>query len=425
MDGAVQKRVVRFGMNMKVATWFNFRIDFSASILFSLYNVVVNQFYVPIAIRHGVTNVEVGLLTAAPAIGSLLSPLWAGLMGERSPMPFILWPNLVARLSITVLAFWLTPWMFVVVALFTNFLLAIQAPAYPAILTRMYPTVLRGRLMGYVRVAQCVFLVPLAYFVGSWFHVVGDRLPLVCASLTGALSMLVFTAVKQVEPSASEPAASRTQGVVHKRQHSLSRAVLHVRELTRMVRLTPGLGAFFVATTVTGFGNLVAAPLLQIYQIHVLDLSNLQIGVTRTVYYLFLLIAYFVLGWVIDKMSPKRALVAGMVAYALAPLLYVLFGSYLAVMAAYGLQGIGDAAWDIGLMSYVFRLAPGKEASVFGIHLLLFGLRGTIAPLLSTAVAAVFPISLLLTVASVLCFAGAYVLFQSKAADSGSRALSH
>jgi len=101
-----QPRIVRLGMEMQRMTWFNFRIDFTASILFSLYNVVVNQFYVPMAIHHGISNFEVGLLTAAPAIGSLLSPLWAAMMGNRSPMPFILWPNLIGRLSIIIVAFW-------------------------------------------------------------------------------------------------------------------------------------------------------------------------------------------------------------------------------------------------------------------------------------------------------------------------------
>lgn len=396
-----ETHVLRFGMDMKRVTWFNFRIDFSASILFALYNVVVNQFYTPMAIRHGISNVEVGLLTAAPAIGSLLSPLWAAMMGRRSPMPFIFWPNLLARLSICVVGLWLSPLMFVAVALFVNFLGAIQAPAYPALMPRIYPGRLRGRLMGYVRVAQCLFLVPLALIVGAWLHVDGDMWPLICASALGVASLILFTAVRQVEPQPPHAAEDL---------HHTPGFAAHIKGQWRLVKTTAGLGAFLVATSLTGFGNLVGAPLFQIYQIHVLNLNNFQIGETRMAYYALLLIAYFALGWVIDKVSPRHALLWGMAAYAMMPILYAAFGSFGAVLAASGFQGIGDAAWDIGLMAYVFQMAPGKEASVFGLHLLLFGVRGTIAPLLSTAAAAVVPLPVLLVGATLFCLAGLIVL---------------
>lgn len=392
--------LLRMGMGMKRATWFNFRIDFAASVLFSVYNVVVNQFYVPMAIRHGASNFDVGLLTAAPAIGSLLSPIWAGWMGSRSPMPFVFWPNLFARLSILVVAFWLSPIVFVIVSLFVNFLGAMQAPAYPTLLTRMYPDAVRGRLMGYVRVAQAVFLVPLALLVGDWLHNSSDTWPLAWASVFGVVSLLIFLFVRQVEPA--HPPLSPIGGTGIR---------AHTRAQWHLVRTTPGLTAFLLATSATGFGNLLAAPLFQIYQIHTLNLTSVQIGVTRMAYFLFLLIAYFVLGWVIDKMSARRALVIGMAAYAVAPLLYVIMGNYAAAIGGSGLIGIGDAAWDIGLMSYVFRMAPGREAAVFGIHLLLFGLRGTVAPLLSTAAAGVVPLQAILVTATLFCVLG-MVVFQ-------------
>ncbi|MCY0875588.1 MAG: hypothetical protein OWT28_04895 [Firmicutes bacterium] len=58
----------------------------------------------------------------------------------------------------------------------------------------------------------------------------------------------------------------------------IHRVRLYSRDLWSMVRTAPGVGAFFVAISVTGFGNLVAVPLLQIYQIHVLPMTNVQIS---------------------------------------------------------------------------------------------------------------------------------------------------
>ena len=402
MNNDIKERDAKYhiGMWMRPETWFNFRIDFTGSILYSLFNVVFAQFFAAMAIRHGASNLDVGLLSAAPAIGSLFSPIWASMIRERSPKPFVLWPNLAARLSLILVGLWLTPFMFVSIAFFVNFLAGIQAPAYPALLTRIYPTSLRGRLMGYVRVAQAVFLIPLAYVVGVWMDDSGDKWPLIIGALLGALSVIVFYAVREVEPVPKTSGETPLRGIT-------ARFIVP----WKLVKSVPGLGIFLIGVSATGFGNLLAGPLFQIYQIHALNLNNAQIGITRVAYYTLLLVAYFIQGFVIDKLSPRHALVFGMLAYALAPLLYVLIGNYASVIVASACLGAGDATWDIGVMSYIFKLAPGREASVFGLHLLLFGLRGTVAPVLSTVATQVVPLSVVLTVASALCLAGMFMIW--------------
>ncbi len=374
-----EEGIFRIGMFMRMETWRNFRIDFSGSILYALFNVVFNQFYVPMAIRHGASNVDVGLLTAAPAIGMLLSPLWASFIGTKSPKPYVLWPLTVARLSLAVVGFVLTPWMFVAMSFFINFLNGVQAPAYPALLSRIYPPTLRGRLMGYVRVAQGFLLIPIAYVIGRWIEISGDRWPLVIAAITGTISVIVFCRVREVEV-APQPEQTITVEVTPP-----STWKTNIRNQWLMVKNNRALAVFLVATTATGFGNLLAGPIYQIYQVHLLNLNSGQLGVTRVLYYISLLIAYFLLGWVIDKFSPKRAMIIGIAGYTLSPLLYILLGTYGGVMISYLLLGIGDAAWDIGCMAYIFKVTPGKEATAFGLHYLLFGIRGSIAPIVSTA----------------------------------------
>lgn len=398
-----QNMVYKLGLGMRRETWLNFRIDFSASVLFSLFNVVIGQFYIPMSIRHGASNFEVGLLSAAPAIGSLLSPIWAGLIGSKSPKPFVMWPSLIGRLSVFVVAAWLSPLIFVIVAFFINLTAGIQAPAYPALVTRIYPGQLCGRLMGYVRMAQGFFLIPLAYLVGRWIDANGDAKPLMLASICGSLSVVVFWFVREVEPIPK----TQDQPI-----HNSLRAQFRVQ--WEMVKQNQALVVFLLATSAAGFGNMLAGPLYQIYQIHQLNLNNVQIGVTRMVYYALLLVAYFAMGWIIDKRSPRHALLIGIAANILAPLFYVVLGSYGAAIATSGLQGIGDATWDIGVMTYVFKLAPGREAAVFGIHLLLFGIRGSSAPLLGTALTHVVPISTIFLAASAFCLIGFVLLYRAK-----------
>lgn len=360
--------VNHLGLVLKRGTWTNFRWDFSAAVFFSVFNAVFGQFYIPMALRNGATNLEVGLLSAAPAIGLLFSPLWANALSGRELKSFVVYPNLLARASLVAVAVYPKPWMFVGVSLLVNFLGGIQAPAYAAFVTRMYPHLLRGRLMGYVRVALGMALVPVTYGVGLWFARSGSSGPLTAAAVTGVISILLFANAQEVEATA----------------HT-STPRLGVSQQWEMVRSNRPLAIFLVATTLSGFGNMLASPLYQIFQIHQLNLTDSQISLTRMVYYGFLLVAYFVIGWVIDHLSPKVAMLGGIAAYIVVPLLYAVGGTYGAVMVASGFQGMGDAAWDIGAMTYIFKSSPGREASAFGMHLMLFGVRGSIGPMLGTA----------------------------------------
>jgi MFS family permease len=381
----------RYGLQMTVNAWRNFRYDFRAAVLFSVFNVVFNQFYVPMAIQQGASNIQVGLLSAAPAIGLIFSPLWASWIERTSPKPFVIWPNIVGRLLIILPAFFGAPWVYVATALAFQLLMGIQAPAYASLMTRIYPAQQRGRLMGYVRVAMGLLMIPIAYFIGMWTDVAGPSGPLLLASATGLISISMFFGLREAEPPRKQPIA-------------MKRASL--REQWQVVKENRPLAIFLGATTFAGFGNILANPLYQIIQVQHLELTNVQIGYARMAYFVCLIIAFFAVGWAVDRFPPERTVVYGIAAYSVAPLLYGLFPTFPSVIAASGVQGIGDAIWDLGVLAYIFRIAPGREAVVFGLHLLLFGIRGTIAPLLSTGLADTVPMPVLLLFAALCGFIG-------------------
>lgn len=390
---STEPMVTRFGMPLRRDVWRNFQWDFLGGVLISVFTAVLNQFYIPIAIRHGVSDVAVGLLSAAPAMGLLLSPLWAGLATGSSLKAYVVFPGILARASLVLVAIWPKGWVFIAISLWVNFISGIPSPAYAALMTRIYPGELRGRLMGYVRVAMSFAMVIVVYVVGLWSTIKGPAGPLIAAAVTGICSSLAFGRVREVEKPAVDTGKARTG----------------LKEQWQLVRSNRVILMFLLATTLAGFGNLLANPLYQIYQVHTLNLNNLQIAYTRVGYYVLLLVSYYAMGWVIDRWSPKRAMYFGVTAYALTPLFYVLFGNYASVLLACGCLGIGDAAWDIGSMSYVFRAAPGREAVVFGAHLMMVGIRGTIAPLVSTGLLNQVPIWMMFVSASLFGWAGMVV----------------
>jgi MFS family permease len=374
LRGALQLIKLELGPD----AWHNFRIDTLAALLFAFFNVVYNQFYIAMALRAGATDFQAGLLAAAPAVGLLLSPVWASFIERSEPRPYMIWPNLVGRALILLPAFFGAPVVFVAAALVFQFLMGVQAPAYAALIPRMYPPRHRGRLMGNVRVAMVALMIPMAYAIGWWMDEAGSGGPLAAASVLGVLSILLFTRIRETVPD--KPASG---GAARK----LPRAGL--RSQWRLVRESRELGLFLLATTFTGFCNIAAGPLYQIIQVDRLALSNVEIGFARIVYYVFLLAAYLVVGWVIDRYSARHTVVWGLATFSFVPTLYALSESYPAVLAGSAVLAIGDAIWDIGYMTYVFRLAPGREAAAFGLHMMLFGIRGTIGPILSTALSGI------------------------------------
>jgi MFS family permease len=392
-----EKQVNKMGLQMIPVVWNNFRWETAAGIFITVFSLVFNQFYIPLALQHGASNLDVGLLSAAPAIGLLFTPFWASIVEKGRVMKYMFYPNLVARTLIIFPLLFPKPWVYVATALIINLLMGIQAPAYASIMTRIYPAEQRGRLMGNLRVVMNALMIPLAYLIGRWIDQSGGGGPILIAIVTGVISIVLFAFVKEIETASHITLPSK-------------RASLF--DQLKLIKENRKLALFLAATTLAGFGNLLAGPLYQIIQVQQLELTNAQIGYARMVYFLFLLLAYLVMGWVIDRYSPKRAMFFGLASYTIAPILYGVFGNYSAVIAAGGFQGIGDAIWDIGCMSYIFRLAPGREAVVFGLHLMLFGIRGTIAPLLSTSMIHFVSMPNMLYAAGLCCLIGFLILLR-------------
>lgn len=402
----------KFGIQMVPRVWYNARVDLGASLLFSLFNVVINQFFMPFAIQQGASNVQVGLLSAAPAIGLLFSPFWASWIEKSgNPKPFVVIPNMIGRLLLLLPAFFAYPSVYVATALLFQILMGIQAPAYAALVSRIYPSDVRGRLMGYVRVAMGSIMIPLAYMVGSWADSAGPRWPLVIASITGFTSILLFNSLKLPKKLSVKPIASTAAKFSFRDQWEL---VLHNRKLVIML----------AATTFAGFGNMLSNPLYQIIQVQVLELSNSQIGFARVSYFTALLMTYLIAGKLIDRIDIKYVLLCGIAAYAIVPMLYGLWGTYPAVILGNGIQGVGEAIWDIGILAFIFRLAPGREAAVFGIHLMLFGIRGTAGPLLGAVLSDRVELSILLVGAAFFGWIGTLIFLLGNWKKSKSNHLS-
>lgn len=388
------ENIKKFGLWMNRTVWSNFRIDLTAAFFISFFNIMLYQFFIPLAIINGASNVQVGIISAAPAIGLLLTPLWAAIIEKRHPMPYIFYPNLVAKILIVLPAFFPKGWIFVLTALLIFIIMNIQSPAYANLMTRTYPSELRGRLMSYARIAGSVMAVPLVFLIGHWIDQSGGRWPLVVAAITGVVNIFIFVRIKCTEHHTPN---------LEDKPHST------IRDQLQLVKQNRELAIFLAATMLIGFGNLLASPLYPIIQVEKLELTIAQIGYTRIISSCFMIVSYFTMGWVIDRLSPKTALLFGFAGTIIVPVLYALFGNYPVILVASGFQGFSDAVWDLGVLAYLLRLIPERAAVVFGLYLLLFGIRGTIAPLVSTSLIQSVSLEMMLTAAALISFIGVII----------------
>lgn len=390
---------IHFGIELKPRVWWNVRVDFVATLFFSLFNVVMNQFYIAFAIQEGATNLQVGILAAAPAIGLIFSPIWATWIEKSNkPKPFTVIPTMIGRLLLLLPAIFPDPNVYVVTAIIFQLLMGVQAPAYAALVSRIYPTNVRGRLMGYVRVGMGILMIPIAYLVGSWTDIMGPRGPLIAAAIAGFISSFIFNSIKMSKQGNHISSSVQAVARVGKKQQLL--------EQVQLVKSNKALAIFLIATTFSGFGNMMSNPLYQIIQVDTLGLNNVEIGYARVAYYLALLLTFWIGGIMIDRFDIKYTLLVGIGAYAVVPLLYSVWESYPSVLIGNAIQGVGEAIWEIGIMAFIFKIAPGREAVVFGIHLMTFGIRGTIGPLLGTSLTSVMEIHAILMIASICGWIG-------------------
>jgi MFS transporter, DHA1 family, staphyloferrin B biosynthesis exporter len=346
----------------------NFILDFYSAAFYGLYDGLLFPFIAVIALRLGASNFEVGLLSAAQNASLLLSFYWGSLVQGKRLMPYVMWPNLIGRGVLLLMLFVDAPLPYV--ALIIAFWLTSSAGSapYAGLIEKIYPTVYRGRLLGYVRVIMALCHLITVAMAGMLLDIGGHKLTLPLAAVFGLISTIVFTRV--TEPPAAPVVGIRRMGLAEQLGLLMNDKVFLMWEIGFMV---------------FGIGNLVLAPLYPIFQVKYLGLTNIQVSMVSSLWTVAWMVAYAVWGSVIDRKNPGTVLIIAVFFYGLTGLSYWAGRSFYAVLLAALFAGTAEAAFDVGWMSQCLRLAPGRASVYSGIHLTVLGVRGLVGPFLGTA----------------------------------------
>ena len=323
---------------------------------------------------------EVAALSAAPPVSHLFDIYYAHLCTHRRKMPFVLWPGLVARFLIVLVAASVSATMLVVVASVSYMVGSMATPAVNSIWRTNYPGTHRYRVLGAVMSVMNLAAVVTSFgagwllrsFENDWLF----RVVFVVGGLAGMIGAVVFSRIR-VRGEAQD---LREVGDDKPRFNPL-------RDLGLLWR-NPKFGKYQLIQFTSGFANIMTlAVLIELMKNQHADwlAAALILGVAPNLAKTLTMPFW---GRLLQRFNPMQARAffnvfwaIGYLLIAAAALADTTTGALAWVFAGRLLHGIAQGAtmllWSLQQMYFARKQDVPKY---MGIHCTLTGIRGLIAP---------------------------------------------
>lgn len=324
-------------------------------------------------------EVAIAIMSAAPFIGNLLSPVWARQMEGRAKMPFVIGSWVVARFLLLLIPLLAGgPWGFVALVGGLQFIGTISSPAYTSLMRDIYPDRARGRLMGYVRVGAqtCMFFSTMA--AGRLLdHTLSFRVLFPIAGLFGFAAAYAFYKVRPMPHTAPSPPSSDTPVPPKPTMRQF------VRDTLSILREDEPFRWFAFSLFTYGFGNLMVQPLYALYQVDILHISSTQIANLANFASLWSIMGSFFWGGFMDRHGAPRTVLFSILCVTLVPLVYLFAHNWYGLLFAATLMGFGISGVELSYMGSILTYANRERTAQYqSLNSLLLGVRGVLAPLI-------------------------------------------
>ncbi len=345
----------------------------------------------------GASAFLIAVLGASWSVGNLFNPLMAYHLRGRVKLPYAVWPPIVSRLLYLFMPFAVTAPIFAAIAVVAGAIGALATPAYAAVIRDAYPVERRGFLMGVVRVV---------WVAGSMIGALAGGFVLERFSYRWVFPVLAAIAIAGVAafarigvPAAPDESEARRTDVFE---------AFRVLLRDRLFRLYAA--AFFL----WGFGNLMLSPVIPVFQVDELRISNRWVGYLATVASGVSMVGFIVWGRLLDRSGPFRLLLGMLGFAAIGPLTYFFTHSLPPLLLAVAAQGMAMAGGELGYVNAAMRFGRREAVTYYaGMFAFLQALRGIPGPFIGAALSewltprAVFLIPLgLWTVSAVIAVIG-------------------
>jgi len=373
----------------------NFRIDLFSGICSGLFVTVLVAFMPVIVRRMGGSTTDVAIVVAGPFIGNLLSPIFAYLLAHLPLVRVVAGAASLSRLvfmiSVLLAA---TPFMLALTSVTFWIITVSNIAAYTALMQGIYPDRERAFAMGNVRVGASIAGIAAAAVAGTFIDVIPAQWVFAAAALIGLPGAIAFFWIRYEGPSA--PPARRP-------------ALAIARDVWADVRYRKLLLAF----TIFGTGNLMNFAVFPIMLVDHFDASNGFVGTLAIVQSATQIVAYPVIGRIIDRGSTLRQTLIATLLTLLVPIGYLVAPGTWALLPVAVIIGVAVSSGELTAFTNIVHMAPRARIGEYAAaNAFLLGVRGTAAPFAAAALLGMVPPQVVLVLGTLLMTTGALVLAQ-------------
>ncbi|MFQ3548119.1 MAG: MFS transporter [Armatimonadota bacterium] len=354
----------------------NYRYDSWSGMLGSVSIAFVGPFAAVIAREQlKASAFEIGLLTAAPVIGSLLSIFWAQIMIGKRKLPFVVVPIVLCRIFLLLVILSYSSFSFVMFISLFFFVASVSGPAYSRVMKGIYPDSDRARIMSYVRQNVLIVIIIFTAFAGKLLQIVSYRYVFPIAGIIGMLAAYTFNKLK-MEENVNE------DNISGKKTNSLN----YLIDTLKILKYDKAYRWFTIAMFVFGMGNFIAAPVFSIYQVDVLGVDTRWASYYTVITQIISLFLFPYWGSRIDKKSPIKTFSVCVLFWCLIPLNYYFSISPATLIPSAVISGALLPALELIFISSVLHYAPtNKIVQYQAIFSTALGIRGSIGPFIGAA----------------------------------------
>ncbi|MHB9022918.1 MAG: MFS transporter [Armatimonadota bacterium] len=415
-----------------------YRWDARAAWLAGLFAGMSVPFFGVIARRMHASAFEIALLISAPFLGHLLSMVVAWHMQNRPKKPYVFWLGTIARGSLLFMAFAHTPPVFIGIIIFSQLVGCFTAPAYASIMKDAYPDHCRGRLMGMVRIGMTT-----AAMIGglSTGRLLDHGLPMTwILLLAGGAALLIAHELQRnlwrVVVAAGIVGVALLSVPLLRQPISYQiifpiAGVLGVLSLWMFNHLPEGkvtadpekrfnvleglatlvtdrrFGLYSLGFFIFGFGNLLQSPLIPLFQVDELRISNQWVGILVLVNSGASAIFYAIWGRLLDRYSPFLTVIASFAIWGLSPFVYANAHHVPELLVASVLTGIAMPGIDLTWLNAVLHFTEREHIARYAaLHTFLVGIRGLLAPFVGTWLYGMFNLRQCFYISAAVIWAG-------------------
>ena len=372
----------------------NFRIDVFSAICAGTFVSVLVAFMPVVVRRMGGTPTDVAIVVGAPFVGHLLAPFFTYLLAHLPPVRVVAGTSTLARLlflagvllattplmlALTTVAFW--------VVTISN------VAAYTALMRGIYPDRERAHVMGKVRVGASLAGIVSAALAGLYIDLVAAQLVFAAAALLSLPGSIAFFRIEHT-----------SHGGFGTRRPA--------REIARGVWADRRYRRLMLSFLIFGWGNLMNFAVFPIMLVDHFDAPNTFIGILSAAQSATMIVAYVVVGRLIDRGSSLRQTFIGTLLILLVPLGYLVAPTYWLLLPIAVVAGIAQASGELTYHTNIVQMAPpDRIAEYAAAQSLLLGIRGTLAPFAASALLGIFSVQFVLAVGLAFMVAGTIVMF--------------